>query len=197
MNKREQQRLERREQILHCALDLMISKGYEAMQIRDIAKRLNISTGLFFNYFESKEKIYEELIKIGVQGPRNVLELNVEGIDPIELFEKMTHAIFESMKSYPMTAKMFVLMARTLSSQSVPESVRKLIDGFDMISPILPVIRKGQQLGEIRAGEPVLLASAYWGAIQGIGEAAAAHPDLSLPESNWPVDILRKQPQER
>ncbi len=194
MNKREQQRLKRREQILNCGLDLMISKGYEAMQIRDIAKKLNISTGLFFNYFKSKENFYEELIKIGVYGPGSVLKLNVEGIDPIELFEKIADAIFEAFQRSPMTAKMFVLMSQTLQSKSVPDSVRKLIVGFDMITPIVPVILKGQQLGEIKAGEPVFLAAAYWGAIQGIAETAAARPDLSLPESGWAVDILRKQP---
>lgn len=196
MNKRQQQRLERREQILNCGLDLMISKGYEAMQIRDIAKELNISTGLFFNYFKSKENFYEELVKIGVYGPRSVLKLNVEGMDPIELFEKIAYAIFEAIKSSPMTAKMFVLMAQTLHSQSVPPSVKKLIDGFDMITPIMPVILKGQQLGEIKAGEPIFLACAYWGAIQEIAEVAAARPDLSLPESSLVVDVLRKQTKE-
>lgn len=194
MNKREQQRIERREQILNCGLDLMISKGYDAMQIRDIAKELNISTGLFFNYFKSKENLYEELIKIGIQGPKNVLNLYVEGIDPLELFEKIAGAIFEAIKSSSMTAKMFVLMVRTVSSQSVPDSVKKLLDGFDMTTPIVPIILQGQHLGEIKAGEPLFLASAYWGAIQGISEMAAARPDLSPPESSLVVDILRKQP---
>jgi AcrR family transcriptional regulator len=73
LNKREQQRMERRQQILECSLDMIIGRGYEAMKIRDIARKLNISTGLFFNYFESKEKVYEELIKLGISGPENVL----------------------------------------------------------------------------------------------------------------------------
>jgi AcrR family transcriptional regulator len=193
MNKREQQRLERRNQILNCGLDLMISKGYEAMQIRDIAKELNISTGLFFNYFKSKENFYEELVKIGVEGPKSVLKLNVENIDPIELFEKIAGAIFESIKFSPMTAKMFVLMSRTLDSQSVPDSVKKLVDGFDMITPIMPVIVKGQRMGEIKEGDPAFLAAAYWGAIQGVAEMAAVRPDLPLPESDLVVDILRKK----
>ncbi|MDR3644143.1 MAG: TetR/AcrR family transcriptional regulator, partial [Clostridia bacterium] len=140
-NKREKQRLERRQQILECSLDMMISRGYEAMKIRDIADRLQISSGLFFNYFESKEKIYEELIKIGISGPENVLKINTGEIEPIVIFKKMTEAIFESLRTYSITAKMFLLMSQTIRSETAPESVKKLVANFDAVTPIIPVIR--------------------------------------------------------
>jgi AcrR family transcriptional regulator len=183
--------MERRQQILECSLDMIISRGYEAMKIRDIAKKLNISTGLFFNYFESKEKVYEELIKLGISGPENVLKMNIDGIDPIELFEKMTSAIFEYLKADPFTGKMFLLMAQTIRLESAPESVKNLVAHMDSVTPILPVIVKGQQMGEIKQGDPVALAIAYWGAVQGVAETFALCPDMPLPESDWIVDILR------
>lgn len=191
MKKRKQQRVERREQILNCSLDLIISRGYEAMKIRDIARQLNISTGLFFNYFESKEKVYEELVKIGLSGPEGVLKFNVEGIGPIELFEKITQAVFESLKTYSLTAKMFLLMNQTMKSDSAPEGVKRLLANFDAVTPILPVLTRGQQLGEIKPGDPAALAVAYWGAVQGIAEGYAIHPEWPLPEVSWIVDILR------
>ena len=191
MSKREQQRLERREQILNCSLDLIISRGFEATKIRDIADKLQISAGLFFNYFESKEKVFEELIKIGVSGPASVLKFNVDGIDPIELFEKMTQTIFESLKTYSITAKMFVLMGRTVHSESAPESVKALLAHFDAFTPIISVIIRGQKLGEIKEGNPAALAVAYWGAVQGVAESYALMPSMPLPESSWIVDILR------
>ena len=58
-NKREQQRDDRRIEILNCSLNMLVSRGFAAMRIRDIADQLGISIGLFFNYFESKEKVYE------------------------------------------------------------------------------------------------------------------------------------------
>jgi len=50
------------------ALDLFVHKGYAATKVADITGEAKISTGLFFPYFESKEKIYEELIRMGLEG---------------------------------------------------------------------------------------------------------------------------------
>jgi len=188
---REKQRTERRMRILECSLDMLISRGYEAMKIRDIAEKLQMSTGLFFNYFESKEKIYEELIQYGVQGPKNVLGVDTEVTAPIAYFEKMTELIFESIRSCSMTSKMFLLMAQTRRSETAPESVKKLIREFDMVTPVIPMIERGQREGTIKEGDPVALVIAYWSAVQGVAENVALSPGLPLPESSWIVDILR------
>lgn len=191
MNKREQQKQERRRQILSCSLDMITSRGFESTKIRDIAEKLNISTGLFFNYFGSKEKVYEELVKIALSGPENVLKFNADGVRPIEVFEKITEAIFQSLKTCSMTSKMFLLMVQAMNSESTPENVKKLAQHFDAVTPVIPVIIKGQQLGEIKDGSPKALAIAYWSAVQGIAESFAIRPDLPLPDSSWIVDILR------
>jgi AcrR family transcriptional regulator len=191
MNKREQQKLDRRNQILLCSLDMIVSRGYEAMKIRDIAEKLGISTGLFFNYFSSKEEVYEELVKIGLKGPENVLKTDLMTTSPIKIFENITEVIFNSIKTSSMSAKMFLLMAQAVNSEAAPESVKKMLENFDVITPVLPVIERGQQLREIKRGNPVALAVAYWGAVQGIAECFAMTPQLPLPESSWITDILR------
>lgn len=188
---REKQKAERRQQILECGLDMIVSRGFEATKIRDIADRLQISVGLFFNYFKSKEELYVELVKIGLSGPASVLKLNTDEIEPIALFEKMTQAIFESLRTYSITAKMFLLMGQTIRSETAPESVKKLVAGFDVVTPLLPVIHKGQERGQIKSGDPTALAIAYWGAVQGISGYFALCSDLPLPQSSWVVDILR------
>ncbi|MFL0269356.1 TetR/AcrR family transcriptional regulator [Candidatus Clostridium radicumherbarum] len=191
MNKREQQRQDRRNQILLCSLDMIISRGYEAMKIRDIAKKLEISTGLFFNYFVSKEEVYEELVRIGVQGPENVLKFNPSITSPIKIFENITDNIFNALITSSMSAKMFLLMSQAANSEAAPEKVKEMLRNLDAITPVLTVIKKGQQLGEIKSGNPTALAVAYWGAVQGIAESYAMRPELPLPESSWVVDILR------
>ncbi|HEX2924919.1 MAG TPA: TetR/AcrR family transcriptional regulator [Ruminiclostridium sp.] len=192
MNKREQQRNDRRNQILNCSLDMIISRGYAATTIRDIAKELKISTGLFFNYFESKEQVYEELVKCGMSGPQHVsgiLENN--NVSPIESFELITAEIFKSLQTDSMTAKMFILMPQAMNSAGVPENIKQIASKFDAMSPVLPVIENGQKLGQIKQGSSTALAVAYWSAIQGIAENVVLNPGLPMPESSWIVDILR------
>jgi AcrR family transcriptional regulator len=190
-NKREKQRLERRWQILQCSLDMIISRGFEAMKIRDIAQKLNISTGLFFNYFESKEQVYEELVKLGLSGPAGVLELTKNNIAPIDLFEKMTDVILGALKADTFTGKMFLLMFRAMQRDSVPEKVKRLLEEFDPVTPLIPVIQRGQALGQIKPGNPVALIITFWGALQGVAQNYALDERIPLPESRWIADILR------
>ena len=59
METRKEQKERRRQEIINAALELFVSKGYAATKITDIAKRVNMSIGLMFHYFESKEALYE------------------------------------------------------------------------------------------------------------------------------------------
>ena len=65
VNKRNDQKQQRRLQILGVALDLFIRRGFSATKISDIAHAADMSVGLLFHYFPSKEALYEELIKLG------------------------------------------------------------------------------------------------------------------------------------
>ena len=65
---RKEQKEFREKQILFKALELFVIKGYSETKISDIADSLNISIGLLFHYYKSKEQLYLELIKIGIDG---------------------------------------------------------------------------------------------------------------------------------
>ena len=51
---RNEQKEERRRQILFKALELFVTKGFNETKITDISQALGISTGLLFHYYESK-----------------------------------------------------------------------------------------------------------------------------------------------
>ncbi len=57
-------REETRAKILNTALELFAKKGFSNTSISEIAKSANISKGLAYNYFKSKEMLMEEVIKI-------------------------------------------------------------------------------------------------------------------------------------
>lgn len=51
--------------IRHAIANLLRTKGYENIKVRDICKEANISIGTFYNYFDSKDTIIEDTIKFG------------------------------------------------------------------------------------------------------------------------------------
>lgn len=52
----------RPEEILEAALELFAEKGFSSTRMVDVAKRAGISKGTLYLYFDSKEKIFQELV---------------------------------------------------------------------------------------------------------------------------------------
>ena len=60
--KNEQLRLRSKEKILAAAFNQFAEKGLFATRIQDIAEKAQISQGLLYRYYASKDDIYVELI---------------------------------------------------------------------------------------------------------------------------------------
>jgi AcrR family transcriptional regulator len=187
--KREEQKEQRKKQIISVALDLFVKKGYAATKVSDIAKAANMSVGLLFHYFESKEKLLEELTNIGLQGTQ--MPLQMEYLDELNFFEKFTSQLIAYMQEQPITAKMFVFMAQMQRTEGIPENIKETALSVNTIKKSVEIIKAGQKKGIIRKGNPMALSNAYWCSIQGIAEQYAMHPDIPLPEAEWIVDIIR------
>lgn len=190
MGTREEQKEKRRKEILDAGLDLFIRKGYSATKIKDIAQRADMSVGLLFHYFESKEKLYEELIRLGISGPMSTMQRS--NLEPLEFFRVAARNIFSYVREEPFVAKMFVLMSQANYNEAAPQSIKDMLKEFDIYTPTTLLIKKGQDNGTIKEGDPYALAVAYWCAIQGIAEQMALNTAIPCPDSEWIADILRR-----
>lgn len=190
---RQEQRERRRQEILGEALRLFVRKGYAATKVSDIAEAVGMSTGLMFHYFDSKEKLYEELVKLGVEGPMGMVGAMAAEGDALSFFEGAAAGIMGFLRDEPAMADMFVLMGNAFMDEAVPEGARTLLAGLDVHTPTAEIVRRGQREGTIREGDPVALSIAFWCAIQGIAEELALNPDMPCPDSAWIVDIVRKR----
>jgi len=189
MTVREDQKEKRRQEILSAGLTLFIQKGYSGTTIKDIATTVGMSVGLLFHYFASKEALYLELVKLGVEGPMSSLQPN--GLAPMAFFEATAERILDLIQTKPFVAQMFALMHQAFVSSDIPASVKQLLIGMDVYTPTAEIIRSGQVQGTIRKGDPVALSIAFWSAIQGIAETLAMHPELPCPKGEWITDILK------
>ncbi|MCS7464582.1 TetR/AcrR family transcriptional regulator [Paenibacillus doosanensis] len=148
-------RKERCEQILSVAVQLIAQKGLEATKISDIAAKVGISHGLVYNYFQSKEELFASLLNKNLDSLRHHLEQVVKLPGPA--LEKLT-ALVENMLRNQWDDALFhqMFIDQILTSDSIGEelkqSVRERIsDNLDIIAALF---REGQKEGSILDGDP-------------------------------------------
>jgi len=193
MSSRDEQKEQRRQLIISKALELFAKKGYSDTKIGDIAQAADMSAGLMFHYFESKEQLYEELVKMGAESTNIPQKLNFE--NPPDFFEGFLNTLFSYAKEQPWVFYMFVLMAQARRSEGIPPHIREIALSVDQIEQSAEIIRAGQQYGYFREGDPYILSFTFWSSVQGIMEQLAVSPEMTengqLPETDWIIDIIR------
>ena len=60
-------RSESKIKIVNAALFLFANKGYNATTISEVAKKAGVSKGLMYNYYNSKEDLLEEVVKMNIE----------------------------------------------------------------------------------------------------------------------------------
>lgn len=178
------------------ALTLFVEKGYYDTKITDIAAAVPMSTGLMFHYFESKEELLLELVKMGTEGTRALSSgSSPEDLAKIPADVYLTgflSKLFAYAKEEPWVFNMFVLMGQ-VRRNGMPEEARKAALAVDSIDFTAALIGKGQKDGVFREGDPILLARCFWASVQGIMEEMAIDKKMASPDPGWLVAIIRKQ----
>ncbi len=72
--KREQTKAANRLAILDAAREVFGEVGFEAATVRDIIRRTSLSVGAFYNYYRSKEEVFDALADDGARRFRPILE---------------------------------------------------------------------------------------------------------------------------
>jgi len=62
----------RRQQILMAAWECFVDKGYSETTVREIAKRMNASTGVIYNFFKGKEEILEAIQEWSIENNKQI-----------------------------------------------------------------------------------------------------------------------------
>ena len=188
---RKEQKEARKRQIIQATLDMFVERGYYGTKTSQISKRADISEGLLFHYFPTKEILLEELINIGLEGMR--MPMQIEAENGLDFFRQFTKMLFGQTKNNPFIAKMFVFMGHVVLAEEIPERLRKLAASVDTITYSQGRVEEGQRDGTIRKGDAMVLSNMYWCAVHGIMEQYALHPEIPLPEADWIVVMLKSE----
>jgi len=91
LGKRERTKAANRQAILAAARGVFAELGYEAATVRDIIRGTQLASGTFYNYFRSKEEVFEALADDGARRFRPILRLAREHASS---FEDYLHSAF-------------------------------------------------------------------------------------------------------
>lgn len=73
---------ERKQELLDTAMRLFVEKGFSATSMRDIAAAADVTPGLAYHYFESKQKLFDEALEDYAQ---NCAAAGIEVLDDVQL----------------------------------------------------------------------------------------------------------------
>jgi len=219
---RKEQKEERKRTILMTALKLFVERGYYDTKITDIAEAVPMSTGLLFHYFESKEELYTELVRMGAQAtasfggqgaPKANSDLSEQGTEKNAIENDKSVMSGETKQQIEITpdiyftkfleglfayskAQPWVFNMFVLMGQArrsgMPEEARKLALSVSAIDSSAKMIEAGQKMGVFREGDAKLLSTCFWATVQGIMEEMAVNKELAAPDPEWIVAILKK-----
>lgn len=160
--------VERREQILAAACDVVSGIGFKSLRVADVAKRAGTSTGTVHYYFDTKTALmraaFEWNFTRSLERRRHLLE---EVDDPQRRLEIFVDSYLpedeQTVHAWRVWAELWVEAMHDTELQDLNEQVygewRRIIAG---------VIRDGQVAGQFRAEDPVVVANALIGMIDGL-----------------------------
>jgi AcrR family transcriptional regulator len=131
MGKREQTKLNNREAILNAAREVFAELGYGATTVRDIIRKTGLASGTFYNYYKSKEEVFEALMDDGMRRIRPRLKA-----DRIRSrnFEEFIRNAYRTYFDYLATDRMtFQIMRRNPAALRVRMDTPEMIAGFEEI----------------------------------------------------------------
>jgi AcrR family transcriptional regulator len=147
--------------ILRAALEEFGERGYSDASIVGITGRAKVALGTFYTYFDSKEEVFQALVRDMSDQVRNQVAPAIEGAEDTLDGERLALAAF-------------------LRFAAENKQVYRIIDEAEFVDPagfrahyentasrIAARLAKGTQSGELRTGESPLAAEAMAWAIMG------------------------------
>ena len=167
----EQIRKETTEKILEAAKCVFAAKG-RAATMADIAAKAEISQGLAYHYFSSKEEIFETLLKQAVEsggGPAARIE-QIKGTPGMRLALLISY-ILEDRRTKPGFSQ---LLYQVLADDSAPNELRQLVvkSGKVIQDKMRQLIVEAQANGEITKDDPDQLMVALLAMFDGLMKRA-------------------------
>lgn len=176
----EQIREERKVQIMNVALELIAEEGFNKVSISKIAKKAEISKGLMYNYFKSKEELILLVMLDGFDQLISAFDANKDGTLTSDEMHFFIDKTFETLETNITFWRMYFMVM-------LQPDVFKLIQPYmhQMLSPFMETsvnyfIEKGYE-------DPEAETQFFAAMLDGVGLRFVMDPE------NFPLEGIKKK----
>ncbi|QHT61234.1 TetR/AcrR family transcriptional regulator [Paenibacillus lycopersici] len=187
----DQIRDERTTQIKQAALKIFARNGFNRTKTSMIAAAAGISEGLIFRYFKSKDILFSAIVEELMEDAAS--EIGHSGIMPGTPYEQIRSLTANMLDDENKFAFMLILKAR--KTENLPPRVTEIFERYSndrMLDQLLPIVIKGQELGEFIQGDPKQLLSWYLCMINSLILQEQGDETYGFPEADVLMKILSK-----
>ena len=171
-------REERKEHILSIAAQVFAHKGLAGTRIADIATAGDMSQGLIFRYFASKEDVFAAVVERALKGAADLAQAAFQ--QPLSPIGKLHWLVQRSVSELWAKPEYSLVIHEALNSEDVPQQVRELAieQGKRSLHLYQQLILEGQQAGEVVQGNSATLTLVFVACMQGLTAEILHVPSL-------------------
>lgn len=163
----EEIRTEMRNKILEESILYFAKNGFSGTKISDLSKHIGIAQGTIYVYFESKEKLFQEIHKM-MNREKDIKQLKLLTYLPIpakQKIHKLTKQVLTQLNEDDHFAGMIALNTQLLLEQDERNSADETTYQSELYKYMALIIEQGQKEGSMVSGNPMKLADYYWGVV--------------------------------
>jgi len=141
--------IDRRKQILKCAVKAFARSNYKATRVADIAQKVGISEAAIYKYFAKKEEIYLEILEHISERVKNIWDEEYKRFDNIlDVIRAMAMSYYFRMINHPDELK---LQFQAISEVDSPSIAKRLHSDHEyFLRYFVKILKLGKKQGTIR-----------------------------------------------
>lgn len=168
----QQIRDERKSQILEVAASVFARRGLANTRIADIAVACEMSQGLVYRYFASKEEVFAEVVERSMNGA--IRRAQQALAQPGTPWEKLSWLIEQNLPDLRERPAYSLVVLHAVTNEGIPINIREM--AFRQAKVMSEVVRQliveGQAAGQVAQGDPDELTLLYLTLLQGLAAGA-------------------------
>ena len=179
--KTEAERQQLRTLIIDAARELFVSKGVEAVTMREIAKRIGYSATSIYLHFADKEAVLRAILDVDMLALATSLRAIMQITDPVERMQALGHGYAEFALAYPNHYRL-MFMAERIPCDPDKSNLQQNNAEQDAYYQLKTVVNDAFVAGRFRVElENVdLIAQTIWAGIHGVCSL-----QISMAEDKW------------